>query len=288
MRTIEANGVDLAVEDIGEGYPVLMIHGFPELAYSWRHQIPVLADAGFRALAYDLRGSGGSSGPADVEAYRLTEQVADAVGILDRLGLEHAVLMGHDWGSIITFTAALMHPDRFTHVISLNVPYLGMPSGFPASSVIADRLADRFGYVTRLQQPGVEDERFAADPRAWLQQMYGFVAGRPDFLSESELDVFAERLGASGLTGQLSLYRNIDRNLEDTGALMGQPITQPTLMVTTDKDPVLPAPMADGMPPFVADLERAHIESCGHWTQQERPDDVNRIVLDWLERRVPA
>jgi pimeloyl-ACP methyl ester carboxylesterase len=288
VRTIEVNGVDLAVEDIGDGYPVVLVHGFPELAYSWRNQIPALADAGFRALGYDLRGSGASGGPADVDGYRLTEHVADAVGILDRLGLDRAAIVGHDWGSIIAYTAALAHPDRFTHVVSLNVPYLGIPSGFPASSVIADRFADRLGYVLRFQDPGVEDERFAANPRAWLQQTYEFVAGRPNFLTHAELDVFAERLGSSGLTGQLSLYRNIDRNLADTADLAGKKLTQPTLMVTTDRDPILPASMAEGMAPLADDLEFAHIENCGHWTQQERPDEVNTILLDWLERRVPS
>ncbi|MCB1247654.1 MAG: alpha/beta hydrolase, partial [Acidimicrobiia bacterium] len=126
------------------------------------------------------------------------------------------------------------------------------------------------------------------DPSTWLAGIYGRVAGRGDFLSSDELAVFAGRLGASGLTGQLNLYRNIDRNLEDVAALVGRPITQPTLMVTADRDPVLPASMADGMVPLVADLERAHIDDCGHWTQQERPDQVNEVLLDWLGRRVPA
>ncbi len=287
MRIIEANGVDLAVDDRGEGYPVLMIHGFPELAYSWRSQVPALSDAGFRAIAYDLRGTGQSAGPEDIEAYRLVEQVADAVGILDRLGLDQAVVMGHDWGSIIAYSAALMHPDRFTHVISLNVPYLGIPSGFPASQVIADSFADRLGYVLELQKPGVVDAAFAEDPSAWLSAVYRRIAASDEFPAEGDLAVFAERLGESGLTGQLNLYRNIDRNLMDMADHMGKPLTQPALLVTVDSDPILPPAMADGMVPLAPDLEIAHIEGSGHWTQQEQPDRVNDILVEWLDRRVP-
>lgn len=287
MRTIETNGVALSVDDRGDGYPCVLIHGFPELAYSWRHQIPALVDAGFRSISYDLRGCGGSTGPEPVEEYSLTHQVDDVIGILDRLGLEEAVVIGHDWGSIIAYAAALSHPERVSHVVSLNVPYLGLVSGFPPTSVIADKFSDRLGYVLGFIDPGVSEAAFGRDPESWLNRVYSGVAADGRFMTDEEEKTYVDSLSASGLTGLFNLYRNIDRNLVDFAELDRTPLTQPTLLVTVDLDPVLPAEMAGPMAALVEDFEVAHIEGSGHWTQQEKPEEVNAILIDWLDRRVP-
>ncbi|MCZ7532397.1 MAG: alpha/beta hydrolase [Acidimicrobiia bacterium] len=287
MRHIETNGVTLAIDDRGDGYPIVLIHGFPELAYSWRHIVPVLADAGYRAISYDRRGIGQSDAPDAIDAYSLAHQVDDVIGILDRLGIEQAALIGHDWGSIIAYATALRHPDRISHVVSLNVPYRGHPPGFPPINVLRDKFADRYGYVLTFLEPGSAEARFEADPDEWLRRMISGVAGRDDFLTDAEFGFYRDAFVASGMAGQLNVYRNIDRNQIDFADLVGAPLTQPTLMVTTDLDPVLPASGAARMSEFVPDLEIAHIENCGHWTSQERPEQTNAILLDWLGRRIP-
>ncbi len=288
MRAIETNGVTLAVDDRGEGYPVMLVHGFPETSYSWRHVAPALHDAGFRVITYDLRGCGASSGPAEIESFSLVEQVGDLIGILDRLGIEQAAVVGHDWGSIILYAAALRHPDRISHVASLNVPYLGWPSGFPSIDAIRERFVDRLGYVLAFQQPGATEGRFDADPRDWMRRAFTGVAASPDFQTPEEFDTYVDAFVASGLTGLLNLYRNIDRNIEVQADIAGRPLIQPSLLVTVDRDPVLPAEMGDGMAEHVPDLEIAHITDCGHWTQQEQPDRLIEVLLDWMARQFPA
>jgi pimeloyl-ACP methyl ester carboxylesterase len=287
MRTIETNGVRLAVDDQGDGYPCVLVHGFPELAYSWRHQVPALADAGFRPVSYDLRGSGGSSGPAAIDEYSLKDQVGDVIGIIDRLGFDTVALIGHDWGSIITYATALSHPDRVSHVVSLNVPYLGLVAGFPPTDVIAAKFRDRLGYVLRFIDPEASEASFGRDPQRWLHRVYARVAADGPFMTEDEESMYVDIHSAAGLTGQFNLYRNIDRNLVDFKHLDRTTLTQPTLMVTVDHDPVLPKAMAAPMVDFVPDLTFAHVDDSGHWTQQEQPDAVNEILIAWLDERVP-
>ena len=288
MRAIETNGVTLAVDDRGEGYPVVLIHGFPETSYSWRHVAPALQDAGFRVITYDLRGCGGSSGPPEIDAYSLAEQTGDLIGILDRLGIDQAAVVGHDWGSIISYASALRHADRISHVASLNVPHLGWPSGFPSIDSIRKRFAERLGYVLSFQEPGATEQRFADDPRAWMHRVFAGVAASPDFQTPVEFDTYVDSFVSSGLTGLLNLYRNIDRNIENQADIAGQPLTQPSLLITVDKDPVLPADLAKGMPRYAPDLEVAHVTDCGHWTQKEQPDRLNEVLLDWMGRRLPV
>ena len=286
MRNIETNGVILSVDDRGDGYPVVLIHGFPETSFSWRTQVPALSDAGFRPISHDLRGSGGSGCPEAVEAYSLANQIADAIGILDRLGIERAAFVGHDWGSIIIYATALRHPDRVSHVASLNVPYLGSPAGFPPTELIRRKFVDRLGYVLGFQEPGETEARFDSDPDSWLRRIYSGLAWNDGFMSESEFSHYRDSFVASGLTGQLNLYRNIDRNFDEMSDLAGAKVAQPCLMITADRDPVLPASLADGMAAFSDDLEVAHLTDCGHWSQQECPEAVNSILLDWLDRRI--
>ena len=281
MHTV--NGVDLSVVDEGEGDAVVFIHGFPELAYSWRHQIPATAGAGYRAIAFDQRGYGSSDKPDSVDAYALDELIGDTIGLLDTLGIETATLVGHDWGSIVVWSTALAHPDRVDRVVSLNVPYRGWCAGFPTTEMIREQLSDRFGYVLGFQEVGVTEAAFAADPRAWLETIFLGIAADRGFMTDDEFAVYLDAFTDGGLFGPLGPYRNIDANAAATAHLSNAPITQPTLMITADRDPILPASLADGMERWIPDLTVAAIAGSGHWTQQEQPGQVNAAIIGFLE-----
>ena len=282
QRLVDANGIQLAVTEAGDGPPVVLVHGFPELAYSWRHQVPALAEAGLRAIAYDQRGFGGSSKPEAIDEYGLTTRVDDLVGLLDTEGIDRAALVGHDWGSIVVWSAALMFPDRVSKVVSLNVPYRGWCAGFPSTDYMREHLADRFGYVLYFQEVGRAEKAFARSPSDWLRRSYLGVTADTEFQTAEEFAVYVEAFTVGGIAGPINYYRNIDANLEATAHLKDAPVTQPTLMVTTDFDPILPASLAEGMDRWVPDLEVAHVEGSGHWTQQEQPDRVTEILTGFL------
>jgi pimeloyl-ACP methyl ester carboxylesterase len=284
MRTIEANGVTLAVDDQGSGDAVVLLHGFPELAFSWRHQIPALVDAGYRAIAFDQRGYGSSSKPESVGEYSLSHLVEDVVGLLDRLGIETATLVGHDWGSIVAWTTALVHPDRISRVVSLNVPYRGACVGFPTTQVLRDQLADRFGYVLMFQEEGVVEDLFDADPEAWLKGVYPVMAADKGFLADDEFSVFVDAFRAGGITGPVNWYRNIDHNAATFAEFLDAPILQPTLMMAADSDSVLPVSLTEGMDRWIPNLTTVIVEGSGHWTQQEKPEVVNSELISWLDR----
>lgn len=285
-RLIEANGIQLAVTESGEGAPVILVHGFPELAYSWRHQLPALAGAGFRAIAYDQRGYGGSSKPEAIEDYGLTTLVDDLIGLLDAEGIERAALVGHDWGSIVVWTTALMYPDRASSVVSLNVPYRGWCAGFPSTEYMQqdEELRNRFGYVLYFQEVGRAEKGFARSPADWLRRTYLGVTANTDFQTDDEFNVYVDALSEGGIAGPINYYRNIDANLEATAHLRNAQVSQPTLMVTTDYDPILPASLAEGMERWVPDLRVAHVEDAGHWTQQEQPKRTNEVLIEFLTK----
>lgn len=284
MRSIETNGITLAVDDRGSGDAVVLLHGFPELAYSWRHQMPALADAGYRAISFDQRGYGGSSKPNDVSEYTVEHLAGDVVGLMDRLGIDRATIVGHDWGSIVAWTTAITYPDRVKQVVSINVPYRGACVGFPTIEVMREQLADRFGYVLMFQEVGTVEAMFDADPAAWLRGIYTWVAGNEDFLTEEELAVFADAFAAGGITGPVNWYRNIDANAASFADQMDAPIIQPVLMLAADSDPVLPVSATVGMDRWIDDLTTVVIENSGHWTQQEQPAAVNDALINWLGR----
>jgi pimeloyl-ACP methyl ester carboxylesterase len=280
-RSVKANGIRVHVVQQGEGFPVVLCHGFPELWYSWRHQIPALAAAGLRAIAPDLRGYGGSDKPQAVEEYDIHHLVGDVVGLLDALDIEKAVFVGHDWGSIVVWSAAVMHPERVERVVSLNVPYRGRCAGFPPTQVLPS-MGNNYSYVIFFQEPGRAEAFFASDlPRA-LRRFYGGSAGDPSFLSGEEFQVYLQAFQDGGLSGPLNFYRNIDRNWEATQHLADRTVECPCLVVMTDRDPVLRPEFAVGMERWLPRLRRESIDGCGHWTQQEKPDEVNRLLLDFL------
>lgn len=283
-RTTHAvNGVELSVVDEGTGDAVVFIHGFPELAHSWRYQVPALAEAGYRAIAYDQRGYGASSKPEAIEAYALTELVDDAVGLLDALDIGTATFVGHDWGSIVVWSVAVMHPNRVDRVISLNVPYRGWCAGFPSTQIIREQLVDRFGYVLEFQKPGVTEAVFAADPQAWLKTIFLGIAADSDFMTDDDFAVYLDAFVEGGLSGPLGPYRNIDANAAATAHLANAPITRPTLMITADRDPILPASLATGMERWIPDLTVTGVYDSGHWTQQEQPEQVSTAIIEFLE-----
>lgn len=280
--SIRSGSITLGVTEQGVGPPVVLVHGFPELAYSWRHQLPALAEAGMRAIAYDQRGYGASDKPEAVAAYRLDELAADLVGLLDALELERAAVVGHDWGSIVAFAVAVLHPERVERLVSLNVPYRGWFCGFPTLDVIAAELADRFSYVLDFQEPGKAEAAFAADPDRWLRRIYEGVAADPGFLTDEEFAVYRDAFVAGGIAGPVAYYRNIDANAALAAPYADAELTMPTLVIPAGRDPVLPASLVEGMERWVPDLRVEPIPASGHWTQQERPGDVNRILVEFL------
>ncbi|WP_049580144.1 alpha/beta fold hydrolase [Streptomyces sp. SBT349] len=297
----------------GSGPLVLLVHGFPESWYSWRRQLPALAAAGFRAVALDVRGYGRSSKPAAVEAYRLTELVEDNVAVVRALGEETAVVVGHDWGSPIASTSALLRPDVFTAVGLMSVPY-APPGGDRPSEVFARIGGDDEFYVGYFQEPGRAEAEIEPDVRGWLAGLYrGLSAdtmdrdgggGRlffvppgarlsdrfpsgplPSWLDERELDLYAAEFERTGLTGALNRYRNADRDWEDLAALAGAPVTQPSLFVGGALDASLGwlADAVRAFPVTLPGLAASHLlDGCGHWVQQERAEEVNGLLVSWL------
>ncbi len=315
VQRAQVNGVELAYYEAGprEGVPIVLCHGFPELAFSWRHQIKALAAAGRWVIAPDQRGYGLSGRPEAVTDYDMAHLTGDLVGLLDHLGVETAVFMGHDWGGIVVWQMPLMHPERVAGVIGLNTPF--MPRS-PADPIVIMR--NRFGpdmYIVWFQTPGEPDRVLGADvektmrffmrkPRALqaaaappeggstfafkdlLNQWDGSDDGS-QLLTADELAAFVEMFQRSGFTGGINWYRNFTRNWEAAEGTPQRIDGVPCLMITAELDAVLTPAMAEHMPLVVGDLEMHMVAGSGHWTQQEKPEEVNRLTLDWLARRFP-
>ncbi len=307
-RYVPTNGIDMAVYEQGSGPPVIFLHGFPELAYSWRHQLPALAAAGFRAIAPDMRGYGQTTVPPDVGDYRITELVADITGLLDGLGVDQAVFVGHDWGALVLWHMAMVEPSRIEKLVILNIPH------FPRSPV--DPIAimrQRFGpdfYIVNFQDSDEADRVFAADPRQFIdrvmrkgllsraqyeklpaeQQVVSLLriaqheqASGQSLLTPAELDYYAEAFERSGFTGPINWYRNWTDNWKSLDGV-DQAIRLPTLFIGAENDVLIRLEHIESMKPLVEDLTIRMLD-CGHWTQQEMPDEVNRLIVDWLVQR---
>ncbi|MZF85701.1 alpha/beta hydrolase [Streptomyces sp. SID5643] len=293
----------------GAGPLVLLLHGFPESWYSWRHQLPALAAAGYRAVAVDVRGYGRSSRPPEVDAYRMLDLVEDNVAVVEALGEPSAVLVGHDWGATIAATSALVRPEIFRAVGLLSVPYT--PPGGPRPSEVFARMGgDEEFYVSYFQEPGRAEAEIEPDVRGWLAGFYAalsadtlpgadpyfvarggrlrdrFPAGRlPEWLSEADLDVYAAEFERTGLTGALNRYRNMDRDWRDLADFAGAPVTQPSLFIggTLDASTTWLAEAIEAYPATLPGLRGSHLlDGCGHFVQQERPADTNRLLIEWL------
>ncbi|HSS23673.1 MAG TPA: alpha/beta hydrolase [Mycobacterium sp.] len=310
-RLVETNGVQLRVIEAGDrGAPVVVLaHGFPELAYSWRHQIPALAEAGYHVLAPDQRGYGGSSRPDAIDAYNIHQLTADVVGLLDDVGAERAVWIGHDWGAAVVWNAPLLHPDRVAAVAALSVPPTPRAK-VPPTEAFRKRFGENFFYILYFQEPGVADVELDDDPARTMRRMMsgrpapedqsaamrmlapgpeGFIdrlpepGGLPDWISQGELDHYISEFSRTGFTGGLNWYRNFDRNWETTAELADAKISVPCLFIGGTADPVLSFTRADRASEVISGPYRqVMIDGAGHWLQQERPDEVNAKLLDFL------
>lgn len=310
-RLVETNGVQLRVVEAGDrGAPVVVLaHGFPELAYSWRHQIPVLAEAGYHVLAPDQRGYGGSSRPDAIEAYNIRELTTDIVGLLDDVGAERAVWVGHDWGAPVVWHAPLLHPGRVAAVAALSVPATPRSHVAPTQAW-RKTFGENFFYILYFQEPGVADAELNSDPARAIRRLMGGLrtdgdkaAGLrmvapgpegfidrlpepdalPDWISQDELDHYIAEFSRTGFTGGLNWYRNFDRNWELTADLADAKISVPCLFIGGTADPVLAFTRADRAAEIVSGpYQQLMIEGAGHWLQQERPDEVNTALLEFL------
>lgn len=303
---IKTNGIRMAIYEQGEGQPVIFLHGFPELAFSWRHQLPAVANAGFRAIAIDQRGYGRTDAPPDVNDYRIDKLIGDIEGLLDVLELDRAIFVGHDWGALVLWQMSLLCPERIERQAILNIPF------YPRSSVDPIKLMRKhFGpdfYIVNFQDSDEADITFAADPghffdmlmrknqitRAVFDQLppekkvlslLAAVArkesGGEALLSTAEREYFVAAFSASGFTAPINWYRNWTQNwqlLED----VPQIVQVPTLFIGAEDDVIIPPERIEAMKPCVRNLDVHMLENCGHWTQQEKPDEVNRILIDWL------
>ena len=305
-------GITLSVHEAGRGPAVVFSHGFPELGYSWRHQLDPVVAAGFRAIAPDQRGYGGSDAPDAIDAYDIHHLCGDLVGLLDALEIEKAVFVGHDWGGFVVWAMPYLHPSRVAGVIGVNTPLtprMPMPPTQLMRAMVGGQ--DEKLYILWFQKPGVAEAVLDAQPGLVFEkllrtgvpmdQLAARVGPEMDmnpFRRLAELEEFGERIGSdaerahytevfarTGFRGGINWYRNFDRNWETAPDIGAKPIDVPSLMVCAAWDPALRPEMAAGMPMLCRDLEMVTIEQCGHWTQQERPDELNRILIDWLSRK---
>ncbi len=280
----------------------MLCHGWPELAFSWRHQMSALAAAGYHVIVPNQRGYGNSSRPAEVADYDIEHLSGDLVALLDHYGYDDATFVGHDWGAMVVWGLTLLHPDRVNRVVNLSLPYLERGEK-PWLESMEDVLGGDFYFVHFNRQPGVADAVFEGNTFRFLRNMYRKNAlpaeprpgmalinlaeaetppGEP-VLSDGELAVYVSAFESSGFTGSLNWYRNVDRNwrlLADVDPI----VHQPTLMVYGDRDTVL---RSENLAKFVPNVEVVSLD-CGHWIQQEKPEETNQVILKWLERQGAA
>jgi pimeloyl-ACP methyl ester carboxylesterase len=305
------NGIRMAYFEQGAGMPVIMCHGFPELAYAWRHQIPALADAGFRAIAPDQRGFGFTDRPQAIGSYDIRHLTDDLAGLLDHLGISKAIFVGHDWGGSVVWAMPLLHPERVAGVIGVNTPFLPRPPMDPIALMRAAYGEDM--YIVFFQRPGPADAILDADPGKTLRFFYRkspLTIAQFDSLPSEQRNLalvsalqsdeslwpglplhtpeehahFVEMFTRTGFTGGINWYRNFTRNWQIMETVP-QRVECPALMVMAANDIVLRPSLADGMEAFVPNLEKHLIEDCGHWTQSEKPDELNRAMIRWLRSR---
>jgi pimeloyl-ACP methyl ester carboxylesterase len=315
FRMIETNGIKLRVAEAGpaDAPLVVLVHGWPESWYSWRHQIPAIAAAGYHVIAPDMRGYGGSDKPPAVEDYDVIDLAGDIVGLLDALGEEKAIIIGHDWGSIATWNAVQLYPDRFSAMIAMSVPNGGRGPASPLASM-QSVYGDNFYYILYHQEPGVAEAEYDADPRGILSRLYtskdtpvdppkvtdpkrsagGWIPrlptpkALPSWLTEKDLDYFVSEFTHAGFRGGVNYYRNFGRNWEITPQLTGARIKVPVAFLAGVDDIVIRGAKEDGLRTSmsrVADDLRAVtlVPGAGHWIQQEKPQETNAFILDFLK-----
>jgi pimeloyl-ACP methyl ester carboxylesterase len=310
QRRIATNGIELNIAEQGDGPLVLMLHGFPESWYSWRHQFAPLADAGYHAVAPDMRGYGNSDKPANIDAYNQVEVVNDIVGLIPALGYETAIVIGHDWGAPTAWSCALHHPQQVSAVGALSVPFSPRSPVQPMPAM-RELFKGQFFYQLYFQEPGVAEAEFEKDIRTALKKFLVMGAGETDltalpvrgpdsdlltdlpdpdtlpaWLSEADLDFYAGEFERSGMRGPLNYYRNHDLTWQLTEGAPTE-INQPAMFVAGERDGVImmAAQALENMPKHVKDLRiNELIPEIGHWTQQEAPEQVNDALLRFLKQ----
>ena len=311
-RTVETNGIRMHVAEAGRGPLVVLCHGFPESWYSWRHQLVALAEAGYHAVAPDMRGYGQTDAPAPIEDYTLLHLVGDVVGLVDALGEKTAVVAGHDWGAPVAWHSALLRPDVFRAVIGLSVPF--RPRSPVRPSTLMPQTDDAIFYQLYFQTPGVAEAELQRDVRSTMRrtaysgsgdsparERLGMVSRQggfldatidpetlPPWITEADIDFYTGEFARAGFRGGLNWYRNIDRNWELLAPYAGAVVTVPALYVVGDRDLVYKFRGMDQLIPnlkrFVPELRRTLVlPGCGHWTQQERAPEVNAAMLEFLK-----
>lgn len=317
-KVVSTNGIKMHVAEAGTGPLVVMCHGFPESWYSWRHQLVALAEAGFHAVAPDMRGYGQTDKPEAIDQYTLLHLVGDMIGLLDALNAPQAVIAGHDWGAPVAWHSALFRPDRFRAIVGLSVPY--WPRGPARPTTVMPHTEDAIFYQLYFQKPGVAEADFERDTHDTMRRVLywgsgnserpqprigggdvglvprtgGILAGRaapatlPSWITEKDIDTYAGEFRRAGFRGGLNWYRNIDRNWELLAPWAGGKVTVPALYIAGDRDMVMGFKGMDQLVPalkqFVPKLQETIIlPGCGHWTQQERPKEVNAAMLNFVK-----
>jgi len=312
FQQVDTNGIHLRVAIQGDGPLIVMVHGWPESWYSWRHQIPALTGAGYRVAVPDVRGYGGSDKPEAVEAYAIKEMCADVAGLITALGEQQAILIGHDWGAPIVWNTTLFHPDKVRAVAGLSVPHTGR-GPMPRTEIFKQIYKDRFFYQLYFQQVGPPETELEANVRTTLTKLYYWISGEgqkagvrpakeadaklldgldmpdrlPQWLSEGELDYYVSQFEKSGFRGPLNRYRTPVLDYEQQAEIEHNKIEQPSAFIGGSLDPVLAffpgVDLVETMRKQVTDLRLVRIiEGAGHWVQQEAPDEVNAALLEFL------
>lgn len=308
---IRHDGLTLALYEAGpkDGLPLILVHGWPEMGYSWKNQMGPLADAGYRVIALDLRGFGRSSAPKDPVHYGVANIVSDVEAVMDARGIEKSMIVGHDWGGIIVWRAARMISERVLGIIGVCTPHV-KPAPVDPIKIFRQRYGDEHYFVHFTDHPGRADALFMQDPEGFFRMMFrrtpkgakltsemfhipkrfaaylesGAMDSGASVMSDKDLKTYARLYSQSGFHGGLNLYRNTTANWELSQGLSDM-VSQPSLMISARQDLFLPPEFSDGMVDMVPDLERHIIEDCGHWTMWEQPDALNSLMLDWLARR---
>ena len=312
FETVATNSIHLRVALAGQGPLVVLVHGWPESWYSWRHQIPALAEAGYRVAAPDVRGYGGSDKPEAIEAYAIKEMCADIAGLVTALGETQAILVGHDWGAPIVWNTALFHPEKVRAVVGLSVPHTGRGPA-PRIELFRNIYKDRFFYQLYFQEPGVAEAELEADVRTSLRKIYYWASGEaiaagirlykpadakllddlpdpepfPTWLTPADLDYYVGEFQQSGFRGPLNRYRTSKLDFEHQAAVADTCVEQPAAFIAGSLEPVLHylpgVDLIETMRTRVADLRLVRlIEGAGHWVQQERPEEVNAALTTFL------
>lgn len=312
-QTADVNDLKIHFVEKGRGPPVLLCHGFPEGWYSWRHQIPALAGAGYRVIAPDLRGYGRTGGPKAVDAYTIKTLVSDLTGLLDVLGEKQCVLVGHDFGAVLTWNAALLAPERFKALIAMSVPY-NQRGTVPPVEGIRRAVGGNFNYILYFQRPGVAEAELESDVSTFLRAFYFSASAEgvgdllrrpprtsaaklmdtlvdqkrlPSWLSAEDFHYYVGEFTRNGFTGPLNWYRNLDANWSLMAPYEGAKIAHPTLFVAGEVDPVLRNTRAnfERLTSTVPGLVKTVlIPTAGHWVQQERPTEVNAELIAFLKQ----